>query len=60
MNRDTIKEKIEKIDFFLKNKDKINEYYMNLSKAIYQNQAQSIIRLSKIITRYHIESIQEL
>ena len=54
MDQDDIRRKIETIDFFLKNKEKIEKHYMNLSKAIYQNQAQSIIKLSKIITRYHM------
>ena len=57
MNQDDIREKIEKIEFFLKNNSKIDEHYMKLSKAIYQNQAQSIIRLSKIITRIHMEHV---
>lgn len=54
MNQDDIQKKIDKVDFFLKNKDKIEQHYMQLNEAMYHNQAQSIIRLSKIITRYHM------
>ncbi len=57
MNRDNIQEKIEKLDFILKSKDNIDEQYMRLSKAIYKNQSQSIIKLSKAITRYHMGTI---
>ncbi len=57
MNRDNIQEKIEKLEFILKSKDNIDEQYMRLNKAIYQNQSQSIIKLSKVITRYHMGTI---
>lgn len=51
----TMKEILKEIEFLVSNDMSLTDFYNDLNKAVRTNNIQSIWKLSKIITRFHLD-----